>query len=271
MCSDAEGGTALDDAIRIRSEPLFKLFVRDYGIQLACTQRHCAVLIDAAHKDDVQLLRMLTHSGINPNCHVGGCRTPLHLAVAGGATAAVKALLDTPGIKLGPVDVRGHTPLWDALVARNATMASMLRKAGAPLQAGIASSMCQAASTDDAEFIILLANVGIDLSLKVCCSPHVVRTNVQHLQSTTHTAATSTTPLAQHRHEVDSLLSPMQKACMAHHETPFPTKRAMHEGRPWPHRRARRRHKRCSAHPGHYRAAAARRNQWRGRFWADSA
>lgn len=113
------------------------------------------------------MVQMLIGTGISPNCCLSAHRTPLHMAVAGNATDVVTYLLGHPSIELGPVDCRGNTPLWDAVVAGRLELCHQLRAARAPLQDGVASHVCRAAADNNSEFIELLLKVGIALDMKV--------------------------------------------------------------------------------------------------------
>ena len=124
-------------------------------------------LLDAAAADDADRARLLVRAGVDPNCYNAAHRTPLHVAVCAGSDAVVDFLLSLDGIKLGPVDCRGSTPLWDAARSRNAGLALRLRNAGAPLPAEIVGEMCAAAAADDTELFELLMKAGIDVSVQV--------------------------------------------------------------------------------------------------------
>jgi hypothetical protein len=75
--------------------------------------------------------------------------------------------MSLPNIELGPVDRRGNTPLWDAIVDGNYEMANCLRSDGAPIQDGVAEYICQAVSEHKSGFVELLLKVGVSMDLKV--------------------------------------------------------------------------------------------------------
>lgn len=110
ICRDTKGATPLDDAIRKRRFNVAEYLVKRCGATMLATERHIDMMLQAAHDDDVPMIAMLVQGGISPNCHNRMHRTPLHMAVAEGSTNALKFLIAAPGIQLGPLDSRGHTP-----------------------------------------------------------------------------------------------------------------------------------------------------------------
>jgi ankyrin repeat protein len=175
QCRDRHGGTPLDDAVRSRSKPIVDFLVRSYNTHVQSTAVYVEQALTAAATDDYELLGILVTAGVSPNCSGRSHRTPLHMAVAAHSHKAFAYLLALPDIELGPVDRRGNTPLWDAVLDGNYDMAKQLRDAGAPIQDGVAEYMCQAVADKNSDFIELMLKVGVSLNVKACiCNGHAL-------------------------------------------------------------------------------------------------
>lgn len=79
-------------------------------------------------------------------------------------------LMKNPKTHLGPVDSRGHTPLWDAMVMGDHTITALLRSKGAPVQPDIAIQLCKAAEQNNVKFIELLLVHNVHVLARVRCS-----------------------------------------------------------------------------------------------------
>lgn len=166
---DRNGGTPLDDAIRHRQTLAAQYLAQlDSGRrQVIPKERYTAQMIQAAADDDVEYIKMAIESGMNPNCSDYDHRTPLHLAASNSSMSVLKYLVDHPAVELGPVDVMGHTPLWNAILNGDHKGAQLMQSRGAPIQPDVAIALCDAACRNDARFFELLLLLGVDISSRV--------------------------------------------------------------------------------------------------------
>jgi hyperpolarization activated cyclic nucleotide-gated potassium channel 4 len=162
---DRYGGTPLDDAIREGHLDIVK-FLRGFS-DADITAQNVRAFIEAAADNNVKVFEILLAAGMNPNCCDHNHRTALHVSVCNRSKDVLLFLLGLPNIELAPVDKKGHTPLWDAIVDSNQEFALLLRQKGAPVQPDIAADLCQAAFNNDADFFERLHEVDIDVSPRV--------------------------------------------------------------------------------------------------------
>jgi hypothetical protein len=160
-------GTALDDAIRKRHADIVQHLVATRHACIPANESYTLRFIKAAADNDVAMVDMLIAAGADPNRCGRDHRTALHACVATGAIDVARQLVNVPHIRLGPMDRLGHTPLWDAVVLRNREMAQVLYEAGAPLQDGCATFVCQAAAENRSGFIEGLLELDISLHMRV--------------------------------------------------------------------------------------------------------
>ena len=135
---DCTGASPLDAALASRQSAIADLLTQQYGSRVAASgaaaQLYMQRLMCATQTDDKEYVDMLVRAGVDINSRNTARRTPLHIAVVADASNVLSYFLEQPEVQLGPLDSHNHTPLWDALLARNAPVALKLRLAGAPLQ-----------------------------------------------------------------------------------------------------------------------------------------
>ena len=146
---DRTGASPLDAALASRQGAVVDLLTQQYSSRVAASgaaaQLYVQRLMSATQKDDREYVDMLVRAGVDINSRNAALRTPLHVAVVADASNVLAYFLEQPEVHLGPLDSHNHTPLWDALLARNAPVALKLRLAGAPLQVRYHLSLCSRA------------------------------------------------------------------------------------------------------------------------------
>jgi ankyrin repeat protein len=163
---DRYNGTPLADAIR-EKHPDVVSYLKEACNAHIQTADYIETFIQAAADNNIEMLKMLLAAEMDVNCYDYDHRTALHLAVSEKNTDAIKFLLDQPGIKLGPVDRVGNTPLWDAIIGNDQEAAKLLAERGAPIQGTMAARMCAEAAANNVQLFQTLVSNGVDIMRQV--------------------------------------------------------------------------------------------------------
>ena len=153
--------------MRRRHPDAVDLLIRLRRATLPKTAQYARDLIEAAASDDVVMVDMLLKGGISPNSCANDNRTALHMCIPNASYGVVERLLEHPETHVGPLDLLGHTPLWDAISLGNERIARMLFRKGAPLQPDCAIQVCQRAADNDSAFLETMLHLNLPVNMRV--------------------------------------------------------------------------------------------------------
>lgn len=164
---DLQGETALQIAIRQKSEPLVR-YLLEHGAGVAVPDRDgWTPLMTAAWVNEGSIVTLLTRQHADPNAAGPGNLTPLGIALQGEKDAATVALIEAGADVNRPVGAAGYTPLMLAVARQSKTAAQVVLKRGADVnarnQGGITALMI-AAAADQPELVALLVQAGANVA-----------------------------------------------------------------------------------------------------------
>jgi quinoprotein dehydrogenase-associated probable ABC transporter substrate-binding protein len=164
---DLQGETALQIAVRQKSEPLVR-YLLEHGAGVAVPDRDgWTPLMTAAWVNEGSIVTLLTRQHADPNAAGAGNLTPLGIALQGDKDAAAVALIEAGADVNRPVGAAGYTPLMLAVARQSKTAAQLVLKRGADVnarnQGGITALMI-AAAADQPELVALLVQAGANVA-----------------------------------------------------------------------------------------------------------
>jgi quinoprotein dehydrogenase-associated probable ABC transporter substrate-binding protein len=164
---DLQGETALQIAIRQKSEPLVR-YLLERGAGVAVPDRDgWTPLMTAAWVNEGSIVSVLTKQHADPNAAGAGNLTPLGIALQGGKDAATVALIEAGADVNRPVGAAGYTPLMLAVARQSKTAAQAVLKRGADVNArnqGGVTALMIAAAADQPELVALLVQAGANVA-----------------------------------------------------------------------------------------------------------
>lgn len=166
---DLQGETALQIAIRQKSEPLVR-YLLEHGAGVAVPDRDgWTPLMTAAWVNEGSIVSVLTKQHADPNAAGAGNLTPLGIALQGGKDAATVALIEAGADVNRPVGAAGYTPLMLAVARQSKTAAEAVLKRGADVNArnqGGVTALMIAAAADQPELVALLVQAGANVAAR---------------------------------------------------------------------------------------------------------
>ena len=164
---DLQGETALQIAIRQKSEPLVR-YLLEHGAGVTVPDRDgWTPLMTAAWVNEGAIVTLLTRQHADPNAAGTANLTPLGIALQGDKDAATVALIEAGADVNRPVGAAGYTPLMLAVARQSKSAAQVVLKRGADVNArnqGGVTALMIAAAADQPELVALLVQAGANVA-----------------------------------------------------------------------------------------------------------
>ena len=161
---DRYDSTPMADAVRHKHDDIVGR-LREHGDALEHADA-ASLLCFAASRGDVEQLRRLIESRVNPNVADYDGRTAMSLAASEGHINCIEYLL-SQFAEVNPVDRWDGTPLTDAIRHKHIQVQELLREHGAKLSASTdeAGLLCEYAAKGNTEQLHELVRNGVDVNL----------------------------------------------------------------------------------------------------------